>query len=363
MPAVGQAPRFGINFFPSALPTQKSGEQFFREALALGVLADELGFSHVRTVEHYFRPYGGWMPNPVVFLAAVAARTRQVRVVTGAVLPVFNHPIKLAGELAMLDCISGGRLDAGFGRAFLPEEFAAFQRSLDESRPRFEAGIEAVTKLWTQDQTVHEDPFYRFGPVSMLPRPAQQPHPPILIAAVGTPSSFEWAGQQGHGLMIVPYLSKFEDVQANLARYRAAFAAAQGGSLPRPPHMSFHMHVAETDAQARMEARPHIEQYTRVFRASAAGWQHTASAAYPGYTELVSQLERLTFDVIMDEGRAFVGSPDSVARQVQRVLELFGDVEPSLSIHFGNFSLEQSQRSLRLFAAEVRPRLQRAAMA
>jgi alkanesulfonate monooxygenase SsuD/methylene tetrahydromethanopterin reductase-like flavin-dependent oxidoreductase (luciferase family) len=298
------------------------------------------------------------MPNPVVFLAAVAARTRRVRLVTGAVLPVFNHPIKLAGELAMLDCLSQGRLDAGFGRAFLPEEFAAFERSLDESRARFESGIAAVTKLWTQAETVHADAFYRFGPIPMLPKPVQQPHPPILIAAVGTPSSFEWAGQQGYGLMIVPYLSKFEDVQANLARYRHAFADAWPDRPVRPPHMSFHLHVAETDAQAAREAAPHLEQYTRLFRESATAWQRTASAAYPGYTELASQLERLNFDRIMAEGRAFVGSPATVARQVAHILELFGDVEPSLSIHFGSLPLEASERSLRLFAAEVRPRLE-----
>jgi alkanesulfonate monooxygenase SsuD/methylene tetrahydromethanopterin reductase-like flavin-dependent oxidoreductase (luciferase family) len=119
------------------------------------------------------------------------------------------------------------------------------------------------------------------------------------------------------------------------------------------------LHVADSDAQAEREAAPHIEQYTRVFRESAMGWQRTSSAAYPGYTQLVSQLERLTFERIMQEGRAFVGSPDTVARQVAHVLELFGDVEPSLSVHFGNFQLALSERSLRLFSTEVMPRFRR----
>src|SRR5215510_6476674 len=112
--------RFGINFFPSVDPTHLSGRDYYRQALALAARADELGYHHVRTVEHYFRGYGGYSPSPVVFLTAVAQRTRRVRLVTGAVLPAFNHPIKLAAELAMLDCLSDGRLDAGFARAFSP---------------------------------------------------------------------------------------------------------------------------------------------------------------------------------------------------------------------------------------------------
>jgi len=80
----------------------------------------------VRTVEHYFHPYGGYSPNPLVFLSAAAAVTRSIRLVTGAVLPVFNNPLKLAGEIGMVDAISGGRLEAGFARAFLPHEFARF---------------------------------------------------------------------------------------------------------------------------------------------------------------------------------------------------------------------------------------------
>jgi len=166
------------------------------------------------------------MRNPIIFLSAVAALTRRIRLVTGAVIPIFNHPIKLAGETAMLDAISRGRLDVGFARAFLPEEFDAFERSMDESRARYEHGIEAVVKLWTEENVVHQDPFYRFGPLTSSPRPVQQPHPPIFVAAVATPQSFEWAGRQGHGLMILPYLSNFDDVQRNLRLYRETFAAS-----------------------------------------------------------------------------------------------------------------------------------------
>src|ERR1700676_5159116 len=142
----GKAKRMevGVQFFPDVRPEERSAEQYFREALDIAEEADRLGFSHVRIVEHYFHHYGGYSPNPIVFLAAAAQRTKRARLVTGAVLPAFNHPLKLAGEIAMLDALSRGRLDVGFARAFLPHEFRRFGRSPDDSVARVHEGIEQV---------------------------------------------------------------------------------------------------------------------------------------------------------------------------------------------------------------------------
>ena len=98
-------------------------------------------------------------PNPIVFLTAVSQRTKTMRLVTGAVLPVFNHPFKLAGEIAMLDGISGGRLDVGFARAFLPHEFRRFGISPDESQARFREGLEQIELLLTQENATHRGQF------------------------------------------------------------------------------------------------------------------------------------------------------------------------------------------------------------
>ena len=141
----------GIQFFPDIGPDVKSARDYWQEALSLVGLCDRYGYSHVRTVEHYFHPYGGYSPNPVVFLAAAAQVTKRARLVTGAVLPAFNNPLKLAGELAMLDALCDGRLDIGFARAFLPHEFARFGVKLDESRARFDEGMEQVRLLLEQE--------------------------------------------------------------------------------------------------------------------------------------------------------------------------------------------------------------------
>ena len=138
---------FGMQFFPDVKTEQTSAARYFDEALQLIEWCDVYGYSHVRTVEHYFHGWGGYCPNPIVFLTAASQRTKRARLVTGAVLPVFNHPLKLAGEIAMLDGISGGRLDVGFARAFLPYEFRHFGVSMDESVARFKEGIEHVGRL------------------------------------------------------------------------------------------------------------------------------------------------------------------------------------------------------------------------
>jgi hypothetical protein len=130
---------FGIQFFPDVSPQQRSAETYWADALHL-----DRGHSATTVRRALFRAIGGYSPNPIVFLAAAAARTQRIRLITGAVLPVFNNPLKLAGEIGMLDAISGGRLEVGFARAFLPHEFRRFGRSLDESRARFDEGVAQV---------------------------------------------------------------------------------------------------------------------------------------------------------------------------------------------------------------------------
>jgi len=141
------AMEFGISFFPNVGPDEKSGEAYWGEALDLVGICDELGYTHVRTVEHYFHPYGGYSPNPILFLTAASQRTKKAKMVTGAVLPVFNNPLKLAGEIGMLDAISNGRMEVGFARAFLPHEYQRFGIDLDESVARFDEGMHQVKRL------------------------------------------------------------------------------------------------------------------------------------------------------------------------------------------------------------------------
>jgi len=348
----------GLNFFPSCRPERKSAEVYFREALALCALADDLGYATVKIVEHYFRPYGGYSPSPLIFLAAAAQRTQRIRLVTGAVIPAFNHPLKLAAELAMVDCLSGGRLDAGFARAFLPHEFEAFEVSMEESRARFEEGIAAVKRLWTEEKVTFEGRFHRFKDVTLLPRPVQQPHPPILVAAIASPESFVWTGAQGYGLMFVPYLSDFQDLAQKLALYRRTFREHHGGQEPPPASMAFHLYLAESTAVARREAQPYVEQYVAVFKEAAAAWTGRLSEQYRGYEQLQARLSELTYDRVVAEVRAFIGDPALVLEQMRQIRQMFGPIQPEMQVMFGDMEFAKARRSVELFGREVLPALQ-----
>src|SRR5215207_9617209 len=153
---------FGVQFFPSVGPERKSAELYWAEAIQLTQRAEQLGFANVRTVEHYFHPYGGYSPDPLIFLTAAAAMTTVIRLVTGAVLPVFNNPLKLAGQIGMVDAISRGRVEI----------------SMDESRARFDEGLEQVTRLLEQEDVSAKGRFHSFEKVTSLPRPTQKPRPP-----------------------------------------------------------------------------------------------------------------------------------------------------------------------------------------
>src|SRR5215475_9227294 len=235
--------QFGVQFFPSVGPAQKSAQDYFSESLALAEEAETLGFTHARTVEHYFEPYGGYTPNPIVFLSALSQRTRRARLVTGAVLPVFNHPLKLAGEIGMLDALSGGRLDVGFARAFLPHEYRRFGRSPDESVARFREGIEQVELLLTRENITHRGCFHTIENTTSLPRPTQQPRPKFYIAALNTPDSFTFAGQMGYSIMAIPLGAA--RMKPLIGSYREAWRAA-GHPGDGEVMLAFHM-FCDTD--------------------------------------------------------------------------------------------------------------------
>src|SRR6185437_517131 len=216
---------------------------YFDECLRLVDLADDLDYTHIRTVEHYFEDYGGYSPNPIVFLAAAAMRSKRARLITGAVLPVFNNPLKIAGEVGMLDAISGGRLEVGFARAFLPHEFSRFKISPDESRDRFTEGMEQVRVLLEGERVTHAGRFHSFCDVTSLPRPTQKPRPPFWVAAFGTPQSFSEAGKAGHAIMAIPLTgTKMREL---IDIYRDAWRAAGHPGRGRVM-LAFHMYCALT---------------------------------------------------------------------------------------------------------------------
>ena len=346
--------KFGVQFFPDVKPEQKSAAQYFDEALALAEGGDRLGFSHIRIVEHYFHYYGGYSPNPIVFLTAAAQRTRHARLVTGAVLPVFNHPLKLAGEIGMLDALSGGRLDVGFARAFLPHEFRRFGRSPNESVARFREGIEQVELLLTREIVTHRGRFHTIENTTSLPRPTQKPRPKFYVAALNTLDSFTFAGRMGYSVMAIPLGGAA--MRPLLAVYRDAWKAA-GHPGEGEVMLAFHMFCDTDGERARAFACPFIDDYLHSLVEAASDWlDGRTSQDYPGYGKVIAKLqESRTIDQIAS-GAAWIGSPEEIIDQIRRTQAEFGVYEhASLQVNFNMVPLDDARASMRLFAERVMP--------
>jgi len=344
----------GIQFFPDVGPEVKSARDYWAEALQLVDLVDRHGYSHVRTVEHYFEPYGGYSPNPVVFLAAAAQRTKYARLVTGAVLPAFNHPLKIAGELAMLDAICDGRLDCGFARAFLPHEFERFGVKLDESRARFDEGVEQVRRLLEQENVTESGKFHSFRNVTSLPRPTQKPRPPFFVAALATRESFERAGANGYGIMAIPMAGGA--MKELIDTYRNARAAA-GHDGPGTVMLAFHMLCHEDQREAERLARAPLNRYLASLVAAASDWTSGASSAdYPGYAQVIEALGRETFETQVEKCAAWIGTPRRILETIESYRTQIGAFEiASLQVNFNDLPLEAAQNSMRLFGEHVLP--------
>jgi alkanesulfonate monooxygenase SsuD/methylene tetrahydromethanopterin reductase-like flavin-dependent oxidoreductase (luciferase family) len=345
--------QFGVQFFPVVSPQVKSAQVYFAESLALAERAEQLGFTHARTVEHYFERYGGYSPNPIVFLAALASRTKSMRLVTGAVLPVFNHPLKLAGEIGMLDAISGGRLDVGFARAFLPHEFRRFGISLDESNARYREGVEQIELLLTQANVSHKGTFHTFEATTSLPRPTQQPRPKFYVAAVQTEESFEYAGRKGYALMAVPFGQKIRDL---IEIYRTAWRAA-GHPGNGEVMVAFHMFCHADSRRARELAMAPFQSYLSAIAEAAGDWTTgAASRDYRNYDKTVARMKAVTPESQIESGAAWIGTPEEVGAAIRRGLELSGPIEhASLQVNFGDLAFDHAKASIELFAKEVMP--------
>ena len=350
--------QFGVQFFPDVKPEQKSPQDYFSQCLDIAEEADKLGYTHVRIVEHYFHYYGGYSPNPLTFLAAASQRTKKARLISGAVLPVFNHPIKIAGEIGMLDAMSGGRADIGFARAFLPHEFRRFGISPDQSQERFREGLRQVELLLTKEDVDDDGKFHKLINTTSLPRPTQKPRPKFYVAALSTPESFAFAGTNGHSVMAIPMAA--EKMRELLQTYRDAWKAA-GHPGKGEVMLAFHMYVEPDGDSARNTAKPFINAYLKSLVEAASDWtEGLSSKDYPNYDKIIAKLATETIDTQVKSGGALVGSPAEIKAQIARLQEEYGGFEhASLQINFNMLPFEKAMASLRMFARDVMPDFQK----
>jgi alkanesulfonate monooxygenase SsuD/methylene tetrahydromethanopterin reductase-like flavin-dependent oxidoreductase (luciferase family) len=338
--------RFGVfdwvDFSDEEPPTR-----LFAERLALGALADELGFSTYHVAEHHFTPLGG-APSPSVWLAALAQETTRIRLGPLVYLLPLYDPLRLISEIAMLDHLSNGRLELGVGRGVSPWELGHYGVDAAGSRAVFEETLEIVVKGMTQPTLSHDGqhrPSYRDVPMEL--HPLQQPYPPIWHAT-SSPEGIAWAARHGLNLMglgpaalfgkaVEGYRAELEAHRADPGRFNAHVAEPTVGMMRQ-------IVVADTDAEAE-----------RVLAGMFDRWQHSFVKLWVANGDQPVAVGIPTLEKFRAIKAIFCGSPETVRSEIATTLEE-GDLDYlALCFAWGSISHDHAARSMRLFADEVMP--------
>jgi alkanesulfonate monooxygenase SsuD/methylene tetrahydromethanopterin reductase-like flavin-dependent oxidoreductase (luciferase family) len=332
---------------------------------------DRLGYDGVGFNEHHCSPYG-LMNSPNLMASAAAQRTKRLKLlIYGNLLPL-HEPLRLAEELAMLDCLSNGRIISGFARG-IPREYQVHNVPLDQSRARFEEAYEIVTRAWTEDVFSYSGKFWSYKDVAIWPRPVQRPHPPIWIPIVGSKESIEFAGR--HDIPITPGLAG-GGLRNDIIRFYARCLAAAGHRIT-PNHLSLGLnaYVADSKAQAVKEVAPYHLYFNRTLF-SHGSFTETAAQRKVGYvsqssTDYVRPENQRAAALLREDFRSMTmadvermaenmpwGTPDEVAERIIAQADAAGANMVQVGFNRGAMPHDMFMNQIRRFAAEVLPRLQ-----
>jgi alkanesulfonate monooxygenase SsuD/methylene tetrahydromethanopterin reductase-like flavin-dependent oxidoreductase (luciferase family) len=331
---------------------------------------DRLGYDGVGFNEHHCSPYG-LMNSPNLLASAAAQRTKRLKLlIYGNLLPL-HEPLRLAEELAMLDCLSGGRIISGFARG-IPREYQVHNVALAESRERFEEAYDIILKAWAEEVFSYQGKFWSYRDVAMWPRPVQNP-PPIWIPIVSSQESIEFAASRN--ATITPGLIP-GGLQLDIIRYFAKCLTRHGRQIT-PEHLSIGMSVYLADSKARAieEYGPYHLYFNRTLF-SHGNFSETAKQRAAGYsastsTDYVSPENRQAAEGRREDFRGMTmadirrladrlpwGTADEVTAKIIALAEATGAGTLQISLNRGAMPHEMFIEQIRRFAAEVLPKVQ-----
>jgi alkanesulfonate monooxygenase SsuD/methylene tetrahydromethanopterin reductase-like flavin-dependent oxidoreductase (luciferase family) len=351
---------------PSSLYDPVKGHELYNTYLDELEYAETLGYDGIGVNEHHANAYG-LMPSPNIMAAALARRTsRAALVVLGNSIALYNPPIRVAEEFAMLDVISGGRLLAGFPVGTSMDTNYVYGDIPALTRERYAEAHELIIRAWRENE-----PFAFNGRYTKLryancwPKPIQSP-PPIFIPGGGSLETYDFcldfdyvycylsfSGYKRAKQLMDGYWQRVADRGKDMSPYRAGFAQT--------------IVVAESDAEAERDYREHIDYfYNRCLHV------YPGFADAPGYrtiktlkANVTSQMTRqalgdvssMSWKQLVDEGYVIAGSPDTVVAQMKDLITGLRVGNIFCLIHVGNMPKDKCMRSSKLFAEEVMPRL------
>lgn len=335
----------------------------FDSVLQTADLAERLAFDGVWLAERHFSPPGGSAlvssigAAPLMMATGIAMRTSRMRIGTAVLLLPLGHPVRLAEEVATLDNFSQGRVDLGVGRSSFPRAYEGFNVPYEESRERFWEYLEVMRLAWTQRRFSYTGKFYTCRDLEVLPKPWQQPYPPVYLAA-STQETFTAAGTLGLPLLVALIGTRLSDLPAVLADYRAAWKAA-GHSGQGEIRLRLPIYVADTldraQADPRLSVMPYYERLRQGYLRSTHQYENATRNAR------AAQLATLRYEEVLQE-RVVFGTPALVRdrlRTLQQTLGLSGFIiEPNVG---AGVSPANVAHSLTLFAQQVVPYLRQEA--
>jgi len=241
-----------------------------------------------------------------------AARTQRLRIGTAVSLAPFYHPPRLAEEVALLDVLSGGRVNWGAGRGFARVEFTAFGVAPEESTSRFRETVEIVLRAWADERLNFAGQHFHFNDIEVLPKPAQLPHPPVWMAA-SSESAIEWAAGCGFSILMDPH-SSVHEIAAKRRHYAQKLTAAgfseTGRDIPIARLVAIAGNASEAEAVARSGAEWILNSYL--------GAEHRPVMQGSFTPAGVDPLQRYVAEVILH------GTPDKVGDEILRLREEIG---------------------------------------
>jgi alkanesulfonate monooxygenase SsuD/methylene tetrahydromethanopterin reductase-like flavin-dependent oxidoreductase (luciferase family) len=313
---------------------------FYEDRLKLIEAYDRVGIRTYHCAEHHFTPLG-MATSPSVFLSAVAQRTKNLRFGPLVYTLALYHPLRLAEEICMLDQMSRGRLDLGVGKGISPIETAYYGIDYTRADAIFGEAMNVIRQSLTQDNVNFEGAFYNFRDVPVQLKPHQKPMPPLWYGII-SPDSAARAAKARMNVIANVASSRF---RAMADSYRENFTPERPGDPMPRIGINRYLVIGETDAEALAVAR-------RAYRVWHANFMHLWNKHGRNPVGVVYPPE---IDEQMADGRAIVGSPDTVLRLLRKEMADSGANYLVVRFAFGDLALDESLHSLDLFARHVMP--------
>ncbi|MGB2695651.1 MAG: LLM class flavin-dependent oxidoreductase [Dehalococcoidia bacterium] len=344
-------------------PGDRTEKELIDEQFDIMLRAEDFGFDSVWPAEHHFREYGH-CATPSLVLAALAARTKRIRLGTGVVVLPLNHPVRVAEDYAFLDVISNGRVDLGIGRGYQPHEYAGYGIDQSRSRDIYRECVEVIEGVWSNESFSYDGQFYKFDDLSVYPRPVQQPHPPIWMASL-SPQTFELCGRYGLNLLCAPIFGfNVQTGAGQIEEYRQALR--DHGRDPKAARIAAlsMTYVADSKEEALNDFKEGVMWYFRTlgkYIAPAKG--QPAVPTFELYTQIRDVLHLAEWDNVVKAGAVICGSPDEVVQQIGEMSDLCGFTDYLAWTRIGGLSQKKVLRSMELMASKVMPQLRKQGVA